>query len=380
MIFHIEPTGFGGFFCWRDYGAEYAADLSLGLIMSVMGGLYVWAVLVNPTVFAAAMVSLLSGLLLIFFCNGLGSLYFLRPLSLPFFYYSILSVSWGVTANAGSAALLVWAFDGIVVLVLSLFLYLMVFGEGGEDFFVPFFSLILGAIAWLTALMYAASHGNNDYSPTAYYSMRVVTIIALVWTGVCAINFVINTFKNKIDYISILFTCITAVVGFAALLVIRGVATIFNHGFLSIVGILIMFLLIAALSNVISAFAKKKNVRHENVEYGLLIPVFLLIIMYLSSLAGPNSKAELIDEVYRILSASPTAFATQVWTGIGELFRVTNEAILNGFLKLVSSVFNLHISYVHVATLINQITALILTFAAIAAGPKIGGKLQGKKK
>jgi len=378
MIFHIEPDGFGGFYCWRDYGAEAGGDLMFGLFIAAMGGIFVWAVLVNPAIFAASMVSFFIGLLLIFFCNGLGTLYFLRPLSFPFFYYAILSASWGVTSNAGMYGLLVWAIDGIFVIGASVFLYTLVFGEM-DNFCTIFFTLILGGIAWFTALANAVSKVGGD-SPTAYYSMRIVTLVALVWMGVTAINFVINTFKKKVDYLSIILTGIAAVVGFIALFLVRGIAAMFNHGVMAFVGIIVMFLLVAALSAAISILAKKVNAKLSGVEYGLMIPVFLLGILYLSTLAVPNSRAELIEAVYDILWAFPASFSVSLAEGIGELFGTANEMLLNGLLKLVFRLFDQSAKHVNVAMLINQVTAVILTFFAIVAGPDFLERLKWKKK
>ena len=377
MIFRIEPDGFGGFYCWRDYGAEAASDLLSVVFLVAMGAIFLWAVLVNPAIFAASMVSFFLGLLLIFFCNGFGTLYFLRPLSFPFFYYAILSASWGVTSNAGSFGLVVWAIDGLFVIGASVFLYTMVFEEM-DNFCTIFFTLILGGIAWFTALSNAVSKKGGD-SPTAYYSMRIVTIIALVWALVSAINFIINTFKKKVDYLSIILTGIAAVVGFVALFVVRGIAAMFNHGVMAFVGIVVMFLFIAAISSAISILAKKVNAKASGIEDGLMIPVMLLVVLYLSTLAVPNSRAELIEAVYEVLWAFPSSFSVSLAEGIGALFGTTNELLLNGLLKLIFRLFDQSSKYVNVAMLINQVTALILTFLAIVAGPAFLEKLKWKK-
>ncbi len=356
----------GGFILYDDPALEIEGSLilyGLGVLTLV---LLLWSAAQNPQAFAVSLFCLLVGLFFRVFFVGDGAPYFLGCLSLPFFTYFIVSSAYTLVGNAGQMGLLVWAVSGFYVVGAGLMLYgsLLADHEGVMACFI----VIIGAMAWFGSLFQhsfsAMEHG------VLYYTMRIVTIIALVWMVYNLVMFVRDLGKGRVKGQVTLVNLALAAIGLIPLLCVRLLGSI-GHSRKWMV--LAALLVLAAYGLAAWGGRKLAASRVKGIEGGaeaVLAPTVLCLIHYFANGAVMNVASETVEAALHTVNALPTAgFMVSAAENLIEAFRRLFSGALSGLLDLILRIFDRNAPSVTIGPMTTVILMSVLLAAVVVFFP-----------
>lgn len=371
-MMHLSSDGGGGFILYDDPVLDFEGGLILYGIGVVSLLLLLWSAAQNPQAFAVSLFCLFVGLFLRFFFVGDGTLYFLGCLSLPFFTYFIVSSAYALVSNAGQYGLLVWAVCAFYILGAGLLLYGSLFGEEHESI-VVFFALMIGALAWFGSIV------QNGETPTAhgvlYYTMRVVTIAALVWMVWNLVMFLRSVFTGGWHGRVTAVNLGMAAAGFVPLVLARvmgGMSSSRGWQILTALAVLLVYGAIAAVG-VKLARVKVKGIRGG--ADAVLAPVILCLIHYFADSAYMNVASQTVDAALDAVNGLPTAgVMISCAEAMIEAFRNLFGGIASGVVSLVLKIFDQGARHISVGPTLTVLLMFVLLAAAISFIPDLFGR------
>ncbi len=333
-MLHLIPDGSDGFFVFDDVVADLEGGIALVLVGSFCISLPISLIIAGPERFTMALFSLMCSIFLQLYCSRRGSLFFLTPLSLIFTSYSLLSGAWAMMSSAGGEwGLLMLPILAMILIALGAALYLPLLGE----YMGVMWTLIFGTIAWATSLYSVDTMNEYRHSPAAYYTMRIVTIIVLIYVAICFAQWCIQLIKGKFDTKDFIASLKGFGFGFIPLIAIFVLGSILPK-YNDFVNIVFAFAILVGYG--VLAIWSSKIIGNEY-HLHLLGPTLLTIILHYGSKAQLNAPSEFMEGFVNLIHNMPFLNVVQSTSyTLAVSFQSVFTKILNLIVSLILRIFD----------------------------------------
>lgn len=357
-MIHFSPDGFGGFYVFDDSVFDFGG----GIVSIMVAGFFVVAPLAAlvtyPELFLPAVTCLLWGLFIKLFFSGSASFYFLSPFALPMYSYALFSGSYALmtaSENEGPYSLM----NGLIMLpvlmvvvllgALVLFVSLL-----GANFFEDYEGFIMFPVLGLAAAAFISAISQNNRSGVVVFSMRAITLIAIIWAIVNFVRWCIQAHKGMIHWQQMFCNLKLAGLGLLPLVMLILLTPITRTSAGGIILAILTFLMYGALS-VLGLIITEQHNKHSkhNVRYPgsimIAAPLFFLIVMLFSGQMIPNVLTGFSDIVTALARTPLQVFVESICITIANSFGTLYEAAFYVITSLLAKIFNeqglrLHIS------------------------------------
>ena len=382
-MFHVTDDGFGGFLIYEepDIMDDMKGEASLLVVIAISVTTLLMAVMVNPDSFRDALCCLLAGLLINVFFRGGSHLPFLRPLALPFYSAFVISATYSLVTNAADSptmGLLMLPLSAVFALAASCACFVPFFGDDHESLGVTFV-LGVSAVSWI-----AGEIGNKTFhsSNLVFYAMRIITLIAAVWSLIIFVQWLIALFKGKLQMKTLFINLALAEIGLIPIFALSALGSAVTE---PVAWILIPSAFIAGyvlLAIFCMRLARRLIPNLSGTADALLLPLILCAILYFSQGARFHVNSEVIDGLTAFLRQFPLAheFSNAFGAAINCFGSLFGE-IAYGVASLVARIFDASIPRFTVPPFITFVLmAAILVSAVLFLPGLVDDRIEARQK
>lgn len=388
-MIHFSSDGFGGFYVFEDPVFDFGGSVVSILVASFFTVAPLVAIISSPELFLPTVTCLLGGLFLRIFCSGNASFYFLSPFALPMYSYALFSGSYALMISSENADPLS-IMNGFIMmpviiallLVGALVLFVSLFGEKfieDHEGVAALFVLGIGAFAFISAV------SQNNKSGVAIFSMRAITLIAIIWAIVNFVGWCIQAKKGNIHWQQMFCNLKLAGLGLLPLAMLILLKPITRNSIGGIMIAILTFLIYGALSVLAPKITEQHNKQSErNVRYpgGIMIaaPLFFVIIMFFSGQMIPNVLVGFSDVMVALAKTPLQALVESICAAIANSFGVLYETVAYGITSLLAEIFNERGLHIQISPIFSILLTLVLNILFMALCISVARVTKGKAK